>query len=163
MQKHYNIICLKAVPWRNDCCTTKQHHSLYLLAENLLDCLDSAKIKILQSDINDGIEVCHWLLMDSYGSRTERGKGKDERLVRWTWRDFYLFYAWPTVISSSYIYRWMKKSSDHCWKTLIAAAGCIILVYFNIWCYKLKRLRRVVILSTHIKEGLETLTKCIWH
>jgi len=35
----------------------------------------------------------------------------------------------------------MKTSSDHCWKTAVAAAG-YIRVYINMWGYKLKRLRR---------------------
>lgn len=35
-----------------------------------------------------------------------------------------------------------KKSSEHCWKTVVAAAEHIIVVYIHMWGYKLKRLRR---------------------
>lgn len=53
----------------------------------------------------------------------------------------YLSNTWSTALSWSCIHRWMK-SSEHCWKTAVAAAECIIVVYINMWGHKLKRPRR---------------------
>lgn len=54
----------------------------------------------------------------------------------------YLSNTWSTVLSWSCIRRWTKKSSEHCWKTVLAAAEHIIVVYIHMWGFKLKRLRR---------------------
>lgn len=53
----------------------------------------------------------------------------------------YLSNTWSTALSWSCVHKW-TKSSEHCWKTAVAAAECIIVVYINMWGYKLKRLRR---------------------
>lgn len=77
----YFIICHKIELFkRSNCCAIKQYDSSCLLAENLFKFLNGAKLKKVPSKINDGIEVCHRLLRNSYGTHKEHVK--EMRLVR---------------------------------------------------------------------------------